>query len=256
MTSLDIPVSLSTIDEERFGIKSAKAQDFGMEHFANILKFCEDNGVVFLIARCQSKELHLIQEMERNGFLFMDTLVHYSCNLKKNPPPALNTGIVIRSFRPGEEKLISSVAEKSFTGYHGHYHADSRLDPAKCNEAYMDWARKSCLAGKAADDVLIAEVDGNIAGFATMRARDKHEGEGILFGVEPSYQGRGIYYILMVGGMRWCLERGLSSVSVSTQIINIAVQKVWVRLGFEPTHAIYTFHKWFDQPRKEPVKKQ
>jgi hypothetical protein len=32
---------------------------------------------------------------------------------------------------------------------------------------------------------------------------------------------------------------------ISTQITNVAVQKVWTRLGFEPSRSYYTFHKWF-----------
>jgi hypothetical protein len=31
---------------------------------------------------------------------------------------------------------------------------------------------------------------------------------------------------------------------VSTQITNLAVQKVWVRQGFELTGSYYTFHLW------------
>ena len=33
---------------------------------------------------------------------------------------------------------------------------------------------------------------------------------------------------------------------LSTQVTNLAVQKVWSRLGFEPSRSYYTFHLWFD----------
>jgi hypothetical protein len=45
--------------------------------------------------------------------------------------------------------------------------------------------------------------------------------------------------------MAWCASRGAARMMVSTQINNVAVQKVWARLGFEPNYAYYTFHKWF-----------
>jgi len=46
--------------------------------------------------------------------------------------------------------------------------------------------------------------------------------------------------------MEWSLSKGVRRMVVSTQVINIAVQKTWVRLGFEPIRGYYTFHKWFD----------
>jgi GNAT superfamily N-acetyltransferase len=83
-------------------------------------------------------------------------------------------------------------------------------------------------------------------GFATLRLNNPEEGEGVLFGVGPLAQGQGIYRSFMIHGMEWCLQQGMTRMVVSTQITNIAVQKVWTRLGFEPSHAYYTFHKWFD----------
>lgn len=47
--------------------------------------------------------------------------------------------------------------------------------------------------------------------------------------------------------MQWCLDNSMKEMVVSTQITNLAVQKVWVRLGFEPYRFYYTFHKWFDE---------
>jgi hypothetical protein len=46
--------------------------------------------------------------------------------------------------------------------------------------------------------------------------------------------------------MEWGLKQGFQQMLYSTQITNIAVQKVWVRLGAELDHAYYTFHKWFE----------
>lgn len=82
--------------------------------------------------------------------------------------------------------------------------------------------------------------------FATLRLNSQEEGEGVLFAVHPEAQGRGIYRALILEGMRWCMQQKVASMVVSTQITNIAVQKVWVRAGFEPSHAYYTFHVWFD----------
>jgi len=109
-----------------------------------------------------------------------------------------------------------------------------------------DWAFRSCVSRDVADEVLVAHVAGSIIGFFTLRLNSPEEGEAVVGGVAPSARGRGIYRSFIIHGMEWCLSQGATRMLVSTQITNIAVQKVWTRLGFEPSHAYYTFHKWFD----------
>ena len=240
-------VYLSTIDEERFGIRSARALKVTLDTLPSVVDYCRANDVVLLIARCLASDLQTAQAMERAGFFLMDTLIYYARNLEKTPVPSDIGKVPVRPIRHGEEEVVRIVAAESFRGYFGHYHADYRLDPAKCDEVYVDWAVRSCVYREVADEVLVADVEGNIVGFATLKINSKEEGEGVLFGVAPSSRGQGIYRSFMVCGMEWCLSKGAEHMVVSTQITNIAVQKVWVRLGFEPASAYYTFHKWFDR---------
>jgi GNAT superfamily N-acetyltransferase len=111
---------------------------------------------------------------------------------------------------------------------------------------------RSCTASDVADEVLVAEKGGEVLGFATLRLNSPAQGEGVLFAVVSAAQGQGIYRSFMIGGMHWCAARGATSMVVSTQLTNIAVQKVWVRVGFEPDHATYTFHKWFEAGKAAP----
>ena len=87
MKSKDLPIFLSAIDEERFGIKTAKVEKVELHDIPNIMRFCKENKVSLLLARCPTGDLPAVQELERNGFLLMDTLIYYSCNLRGNPPP-------------------------------------------------------------------------------------------------------------------------------------------------------------------------
>lgn len=242
------PVALSGVDEERFGIRTAKTSLLTSEDLPGVMGFCEQNQVRFLIARCPAQNLRVAQDMEKLGFSLMDTLVYYSFDLKKPLMEEKASDFVIRHVMPGEEHAVRAMAEESFRNYPGHYHQDRKLEKRISDEIYPDWAFKSCLSREVADAVLVAECQGKLAAFATMCARSGGEGEGLLFGVTPPFQGRGVYRLLMAGGMRWCIESGLSSMVVSTQVTNTAVQKVWVRLGFEPCRSYYTFHKWFDPP--------
>ena len=246
MSGGGLRVALSEIDEERFGVRTARATEVSAEDLPALVDYCLNNRVRFLIARCPVAEVRAAQLMERHGFSLMDTLIYYQRDLTRAPVPSDEAIIHVRAMRPGEEEVVKAVALDAFRGYSGHYHADERLEREKCDEAYASWASRSCVSKSIAHEVLVMEANETIVAFATLRRNSDEEGEGVLFGVSASTQGKGIYRLLMIGGMNWCLAQGARRMIVSTQITNLAVQRVWTRLGFEPTRAYYTFHKWFD----------
>jgi hypothetical protein len=49
----------------------------------------------------------------------------------------------------------------------------------------------------------------------------------------------------MVNGLKLCKKQQVKRMVISTQVTNVAVQKVWCRVGFEPANSYYTLHKWF-----------
>jgi ribosomal protein S18 acetylase RimI-like enzyme len=140
---------------------------------------------------------------------------------------------------------VRAIAAQAFQGYYGHYHADPRLDQAACDAAYISWAERSCLDRSVADEVLVAELDEQLVGFLTLRFNSQQELEIVLNGVSSGAQKRGVYRDLVAHALKYALAQQAQQLIVSTQITNLAAQKVWVRLGFEPMQFYYTFHKWF-----------
>ena len=239
-------IRLSTIDEERFRVRTAKVDSVTLSQLPTIGEFCRSNAVKFLIARCNVSELHTAQAMEAQGFMLMDTLVYFARQLAGTPIPAIADSIMVRPARDDEADAVGALAAKAFRGYGGHYHADSRLDRSDCDAVYESWAYRSCVSRAVADNVFVAEQGGRIVGFTTLRIHNSDEGEVPLYGVDPSIQGQGIGRNLIIGALRWFEAHDVAKMLISTQVTNVASQKVWVRLGFEPSHAYYTFHKWFD----------
>ena len=241
-------VTLSALDKERFGIVTAKEPLFTVGTLQDTLRFCQENGVQMLIARCACEDFPAAQSMEKAGGRLMDTLVYYLRDLDR-PLPERDPNVVVRPLRAGDAPGVSRVATECFRGYIGHYHADPRLDRAKCDEVYISWAERSCLDRAVASTVLLAEIGEQIVGFLTILERSPDEQEIILNGVDPAFQRRGIYRALAVAAMAHARSSGAKRLTISTQLINIAVQKTWSRLGFELLRAYYTFHLWFDPPR-------
>lgn len=237
-------IAFSEIDSERFGVRVARALVEG-DNLSQIADFCTAEQIKLLIARCATKELRAAQEMESRGFLLMDTLVYYGFDLTMRTIPGDAPRAHIRMFSGGDEAQLETVAAAAFRGYCGHYHADSRLDQRKCDEGYVAWAVQSCTSKQVASEALVAEIDSRIVGFLTLRLNGPKEVEGLLFGVAPEVQGIGVGRSLMLNGLELCKKQQADRMVISTQVTNVAVQKLWCRIGFEPAHSYYTLHKWF-----------
>ncbi len=248
----DTQIHLSAIDEERFGIRTARATYVSAGTLPEVLDFCKAHGVILLVARCSVSDLDAVHLMEQQEFLLMDTLVYYRRPLDASVPADSNSEVQIRPLREGEAETVRGIAREAFRGYFGHYHADPRLERPLADDGYQSWAYRSCVEPGFCDQVLIAEYRDRMVGFVTLKLHQGTEGEFVVSGVLPAIQGKGVYRFLILKGMHWFVSRGATWAFTSTQIQNRAPQKVWCRLGFEPDAAYYTFHKWFGEPA-EPM---
>jgi GNAT superfamily N-acetyltransferase len=237
---------LSALDEERFGVRTAKTLVSAIEEVPALIDFCRDQGARLLIVRCPAGGPAVAQALEDAGCRLMDVLAHFTRDLQETQIPADLSPVRIRPAGTEDVEAVVGIARESFRGYQGHYHADPRLDRKACDEVYVSWARRSCLSRQVADEVLVAEDAGILLGFLTLQRNSAEEGQAVLSGVAPAAQGKGIFHSFMVRGMAWCRQGGARRMVYSTQITNIAGQKVVARLGFEMHHSYLTFHKWFD----------
>ncbi len=238
-------VTLSAIDTERFGIQTARDPLFTASDVPGLLGFCREHAVRLLIARCAAEDGAAAQALEEAGGRLMDVLVYWARDLEK-PLPTGPGPAPVRRLRPGDLEAVRRVAAAAFRGYLGHYHADPRLDRARCDEVYASWAERSCTDPAAASAVLVAEHDGAVAGFLTLLRREPEEQEIVLNGVDPALQRRGLYRSLVLAALAHARADGAKRLIVSTQLVNVGVQKTWARAGFEPRRSYCTFHAWFD----------
>lgn len=239
-------ISLSDLDRKRFGHVTAKVKIDANDDVESILRDCADRQVRLLIARCSTLHLDKVQEMEHLGFFLADTLVYYRKRRISARMLELPGGFATRLAGPEDAPSVPDMAARSFQGYFGHYHADSRLDRAKCDEVYSSWAANSCGGTPFCTAmILITSAHDDIAAFATLKRHDDAEFEGVLFGVDPAHQGKGLYPQLMDLSQQWGVDHGHVRMIVSTQVTNVTVQKAWCRQGFEPFESCYTLHKWF-----------
>jgi GNAT superfamily N-acetyltransferase len=237
-------VALSALDEARFGIRTARAHGVTAETLPHVLAFCHQHDVRLLIARSQRADIETLRSAQAARLRLMDVLMYWVADLT-TPAPVFDSPCVVRPLRRGEADAVRQTALNAFRGYFGHYHADPRLDNRLCDEAYADWVYRSC-SGDSPDGVIVADVDGHIAGFASARVVNG-EGLALLSGVDPSLRRRGIYRSLHAGRMQWCRSQGADRMWSPTLAANVTTQRAYVQAGLVYSHACYTFHRWFDE---------
>ena len=241
--------ALSELDCARFGRRIAKAAPESESDWGQALAFCTRHGVELLIARIDSARSALAQRMESDGARLADVLLQFRCAHLTDAPPVRTGGFCIRACLPLEADRVRELARACFRGYASHYHADPRLERDACDEVYADWAYRACSDRKVAEEVLLAEENAQLLGFAALRLAGT-QAEGSLFGVAPGARGRGIQRALLAEFLAWAARRGAASATYQTQLGNVAAQKTVVRAGFEPDRSFLTFHLWI-VPRSE-----
>lgn len=105
-------------------------------------------------------------------------------------------------------------------------------------EEALQAAGDSGVDGRATEGraVLVAEVDGRVAGFVTLGTRAHFTGEidayvGELV-VAAAAQSRGVGRSLVVAAEAWARERGLSRITLETGAANSAARAFYAALGF------------------------
>lgn len=234
-----LPVALSPLDSERFGVVAARAGEVAANDLPALLRFCEEHEVELLIARCDGADLGALRALTAAGLVALDAQIVFE-GLPDAAPDS--------RFRPAtasDRDAIAALARVSFDRYPGHYQADPRLDPEACAEGYVDWALRG-LAGEAADVVFVAEAAGELQAFATVEQR---EDEAIvhLAGVAESAQGSGLHTGVLRHAMAWAAERGASGMTAITSHHNLSAQRNFIKLGLRPVASTMTFHGWRDQ---------
>jgi ribosomal protein S18 acetylase RimI-like enzyme len=229
----------SSLDSDRFGVRVFRAAADTLEEARAVCAFLDANAVDMLIARCPTHALEVAQHWESAGFFLTDTLVYFGGDTARfELAPPRETRLVCEDDRAS----LEAVARAGFTDFRGHYHTDPKLDASRATEGYVEWCLRSTRDPHF--EVWVTGDPGDVTGFLTLQTHGPDRAEIVLNAVSPRHQRKGIYDALVRAAGSSCRARGIPDLFVSTQLSNLAPQKVWVRHGMEPRSSFYTFHRW------------
>lgn len=234
--------SHSPLDSDRFGMDVIRGR-FGECDSKAMAKSIFESNTDLAIIRVPSSA-HGMHGISRWALplVHADTLVYYRCDLTRHvPQPLRNPDLVFRRSTAADFGNLRELISETFRDYRSHYHSNPLLSNEKILAGYQQWAEGH--ASQSGHTLWIAEREGRIAAFAACsETEDGQIGEGVLYGVAPHEAGGGVYGDLIRHTQADFANRGFSSMLVSTQVHNFAVQKVWAREGFHLFEAWDTYH--------------
>jgi mycothiol synthase len=144
------------------------------------------------------------------------------------------TGVVLRSFRAGDEDGVLAVNAAAFADHP----EQGSLDRAGFDERAAErWFNP--------EGLVVAELDGQVVGFHWTKTHPgtPAHGEVYVIGVSPAMQGTGLGAALLSAGIAHLRSRGIGEVVLYVEADNPAV-RLYERVGFthDPadTHVQYT----------------
>lgn len=243
-----MPLKLNALQTHRFGVVCAQFDGLGKEvpELVVINQMAAEHKVKMVSTRVSVDAIETVHMLEADGYKLMDTLVYYQGSVAATCTfDALKHTLDMRIACADDANVVAEIAKAAFAGYFGHFHADPKLDNALADEVYVDWAFQSIKYSNSKDPAILILQDEQVCGFATTRQNTPTESEVILNCIHPDAQGKGLYKKLFKQTMSILAANGAKHVTVSTQINNYAVQKVWASLGLVHQRSYYTLHKWF-----------
>jgi mycothiol synthase len=141
------------------------------------------------------------------------------------PAPVGSPGVVVRTFRSGDEDPVLRVNAAAFA-HHPEQGGMTRTDlEERKAEPWFDPA-----------GFFLAERDGELLGFHWTKVHETPQvGEVYVVGISPAAQGMGLGKLLTLTGLQHLREAGLPSVMLYVEADNAAAVRLYEGLGF--THA-------------------
>ena len=238
-------VVYSDIESRRFGMKIFRGQ---YEEFIwdDVKKITDNSDYDVIIVRYPTNTIyehyHLF-DLSNCKILHTDSLVYYSAALQKIDIKPLRNNLEFEKLDSNTAPQLDEIVEAIFTNYQNHYYANPCFQREQIIEGYLEWA-KSLIQDNSGFTWLIKDKDSmsNVSFLACSYDKTNSTSELKLGGVLPNYAGRGIYTDFVNYAQSYFKKKGIEKLITSTQLQNIAVQRVWQKLGFIFEKSYETYH--------------
>jgi ribosomal protein S18 acetylase RimI-like enzyme len=191
------------------------------------------DGPIFATAKVAAEQIARVEELEDQGFRVVETTVTFTAralSVARAETPA------VRAAEPGDRRAVAAIARDGFR--FTRFHLDPHIPRALAGNIKATWA-ENFFNGRRGDAMLVAEVEGQVAGFIQL-LRQRHDRLAIdLIAVDARFRGRGLARA-MIG--RAAGTAGVSELVVGTQAANAPSVRLYESLGFRWSTAQLVLH--------------
>lgn len=231
-------------DSDFFGYRIARAISsyLTQENVRLLLEWGEAQRIDCLYFLCDAEDQESVQLAQAYGFFFVDIRLTLDKPLRTDvigyDPSA--QGII----RPAAADDLKTLREIARAGHRNtRFYYDPHFPVDRCDALYETWIEKSFYGY--ADAVLVADVNGQAAGYISCHLLDqREEGQIGLTAVAANQQKQGLGQKLVNASLDWFGTQGVKSVSVVTQGRNVQAQRLYQRCGFLTKTVQLWYHRW------------
>ena len=191
-----------------------------------------------LLACSERRSILVVKAQECGGFLAGCQVTYERPHSAGIVKPRENLIVRYKGPSPNEELNNLAIASGKFSRYRN----DPRITNEQFEKLYLTWIQK-CADGQLADQVLVSQNGGKIAGMVAIKKKD-HEGSIILISVDEQHRRANIGTDLVAGALAANAELGCSKHSVVTYLENAAACRLFEKSGYEANSKLNFFHFW------------
>jgi len=228
-------------DSAFFGVRIARVrmENATPSQLSQAVLEADRTGIACLYWLIDSADVHSSTAAERCGFRLIDIRVTLEHSLDSDAGPRPPHEFV-RAMTAKDLPALAALARSSHRD--SRFFCDGNFAAERCEALYEEWLRKSLAEGSG--KALVAEKDGNPAGYCTCDLREGGIGSIGLIAVDPRWRRASLGKALVETALTFFRSSGMRSATVVTQGRNIASQRLYQRSGFVTKSMQLWYHRW------------
>lgn len=190
---------------------------------------------IFIYTKVATEALSVVKWVEQMGFNLIDTNIAFDKPISS--ASTLTGQSEVRFAIPTDEAQTVAVARENFI--YSRFHLDSAIPRQAADTVKAEWVR-NYFWGRRGQQMVVAEVEGRIAGFLQLLYGPGKTLVIDLIAVDKTQRRKAIASDMIAFAEANCGE--FTHIRVGTQIANIPSLRLYEKIGFRVTEAHYVFH--------------
>lgn len=236
------PCSLLEWDSGFFGFPIAQVTQpvLSREIVPVVLDWCQEQNIRCLYLLADASSAETAAAAESFGFSMVDVRVELRwSNREKASNSAPPSGL--RAVRDADIEALKTIAREAHTD--SRFFFDSRFGKEQAGNLFATWIATDC-RGRANKVLVVDAADTKAVGYVSCYSK-AGSNRISLIGVASEFRGRKLGQALVAGGLGWFRSVGAETVSVVTQMRNVAAQRLYQAAGFRTVSVMVWYHRWF-----------